>query len=112
MVTLCVSITAGLVLLLVFISLARMPKRSGSATCDKPKQVEFEVEFYPFSGKYYPKFRGNFLYHNGLSGVYTTQSDMLYAEGFHCEERAINCLKQFREQRSKVGVLTKSVSLD
>lgn len=85
--------------------------RVSSIAYDNPAD-EYTIEFYPFNGKYYPKFHGYYLDHNHLTGLYTPQSGMLYAESFDKEEWAIDCLKRFREQKSKVGVVTKSVNLD
>ncbi len=74
---------------------------------------DFTIEFYPESGYYFPKCNGQYLSKTDpWTGLIELKDKYYYAEHFKHEAWAMEHAKKFQEQRFRVGVVEKSVSLE
>lgn len=67
-------------------------------------EEDFTIEHYPISGKYFPKYRGYYLYRNSTKGIYETQTYMVYAVEHSTEDKCYETIALFKEQKLKVGM--------
>lgn len=67
----------------------------------KEKQEDLKkkcsVEYYPVVGKYFPKFKGQYICKNN-NGIYIPEARKLYCESFSSAESAKRALEKFLEQ--------------
>jgi hypothetical protein len=64
----------------------------------------YQIEYYPLTNKYYPTYKGQYLYLHPQTGIFSYQDYMAYAQNFTDEQAAIKCLSIFKEQHFKANV--------
>lgn len=75
--------------------------------CLPPKPPEFEIEHYPITGRFYPKYRGDYIQRNSDTGIYGLLGEHLFAFADYgtTEQNAQEIIRMFKEQRLKDGVI-------
>lgn len=64
---------------------------------------DYQVEYFPYSQKYFGKHKGRYLRKAYGSGIveYAYSNDLLYAESFHSESFAWHLIDQHIEQKTR-----------
>ena len=73
------------------------------------KYAKCEIEYYPFSDFYFPKYDGLYIHLGWPSGMLDLREDILYSEKFRTKESAKRVLDMYLEQRNKIGVIKMKV---
>lgn len=57
----------------------------------------FSIEYYPASGRYYPKFKNKYLYLNSTTGFYELESErlMAYCEHGRTKQEALKIIEHY-----------------
>lgn len=72
-------------------------------------EPKYTVEFYPFSGRYYPKVGSHYLKWQMGTGIYR-HSEFEWADSYPEEASAWRTIDTYREQQKKVGVITITIT--
>lgn len=70
------------------------------------RQSHFEIEHYPETNRYYPKYRGKYIRRSVNTGIYELRDSFLfaYADYGKTEEEADQIIALFKEQQLKENV--------
>lgn len=82
--------------------------RNEKPTAPVAKRSHFLVEFYPITGRYYPKYKDLYLQRDWKTGIVITLKEFLfmYADYGETEEEADKIIELFKEQALKENVRT------
>ncbi len=74
---------------------------------EKPKKeiIDFTIEYYPLTKRYYPKYKNSYIYRNSSTGIMETSSFMAYSEYAYSEKDVDEIIKLFKEQYLKENVI-------
>jgi len=74
----------------------------------KKSDPHCSVEHYPLTGRYYAKYKGDYLRKNKSTGIIELLEDYLfpYSNHFNSEEGAWELIELFKEHKLKVNVRT------
>ena len=67
---------------------------------------DFTIEHYPETGRYYPKYKKNYLRKEYTTGIVDIRDNMNYANHGSSEEHALKLIELFKEQKLKKNVTT------
>lgn len=68
------------------------------------KKQKFEIEFYPISNKYFPKYNDYYLKRYYITGIIIIEDDFLFAQSFQSEKNALDFINEFKEQQFKKNI--------
>lgn len=67
---------------------------------------DFTIEHYPETGRYYPKYKKNYLRKEYSTGIVDIRDNMNFANYGSSEEQALHLIELFKEQKLKKNVTT------
>lgn len=72
------------------------------------KQSDFSIEYYPLTGRYYPKYKDYYLKTHSFTGIVEKKEDYLFvfADYGDTEQQADKIIEKFKEQYLKENVQT------
>lgn len=88
-------------------------KKTGTKQCDiHSVSSRFSIEYYPITGRYYPKYKSYYLKTHYSTGIVEKIEDYLfsYAEYGRNEDEAKKLIEKFKEQWLKENVKTIAVN--
>ena len=82
------------------------PDSPEQGKCDMdvtPSKVRFDVQYFPVSGRYYPRDNGSYLKRSWKEGTIVKEDYEPVANWFTSEEKAIAFLDEYIESDTRVG---------
>ena len=68
------------------------------------KDSDFKIEYYPETHRYYPTYKGRYLYRDYYSGIYNLEDNLRWAKYGDLEKEALKIITVFKEQQFKENI--------